>query len=324
MAAHMTEVSEFVLNSDQTSQHRCNTLWILWMTKRVQVIFLRQQAIFKQLLDLELRWRVVSECGADTPVFTPNCYHNDIVSLITIMEKYLKKERWIQWLRAQQGDQEDFNCFYHWVLAFGRESEAHTFYETTGNIKVLCADSFRWELRLKGRALILENMHHLADDNRRAEIEEQGMNALRDEHVRAIQRGGSRAPQMSQSRNQTFARPKYNRSGKQLHPTSECTYHSSVKCNKCSKQKQQIRQPNTGCAWQVVLADQTDSPPSAQAVSNVHMPGPTRPNRDRSRRPSPVLLSISRYLIIGSSSTLAYFVGIVQVPACAFKKFCIS
>ena len=57
---------------------------------------------------------------------------------------------------------------------------------------VLCAgatsDSFRRKLRLKGRALTLENIQELADDSRRAEKEEQDMNALRDEQVRAVGR----------------------------------------------------------------------------------------------------------------------------------------
>ena len=58
---------------------------------------------------------------------------------------------------------------------------------------VLCAgatsDSFRWEFRLKGRALTLENIQELADDSRRAEKEEQDMNALREEHIRAVGSG---------------------------------------------------------------------------------------------------------------------------------------
>ena len=106
------------------------------------------------------------ECGADTPVFTPIPNPNDLSSLISITEKYLKKKHplnscRVQWLRARQADGEDFDCFFRRVLALGKESEAHTFNETAGNIMVLCAgatsDSFRRELRLKGWALTLEN-----------------------------------------------------------------------------------------------------------------------------------------------------------------------
>ena len=99
---------------------------------------------------------------------------NNIASLIAITEKYLKKEhplnsRRAQWLRAHQGNDEDFDCFFRRVLA-------HTFDETARNIMVLCAgatsDSFLRELHLKGRALTLENIQELADDNRRAEKED--------------------------------------------------------------------------------------------------------------------------------------------------------
>ena len=118
----------------------------------------------------------------------------NLTSLVAITEKYLKKEhplnsRRAQWLRARQAEGEDFDCFFRRVLALGKESEAHTFDETAGNIMVLCAgatsDSFRRELRLKGRALTLENIQELADDSRRAEKEEQDMNALLGEHIRA-------------------------------------------------------------------------------------------------------------------------------------------
>ena len=88
------------------------------------------------------------------------------------------------------GEGEDFDCFFRRVLALGKESEAHTFDETAGNIMVLCAgatsDSLRRELRLKGRALALENIQELADDSRRAEKEEQDMNALRGEQIRVV------------------------------------------------------------------------------------------------------------------------------------------
>ena len=67
---------------------------------------------------------------------------------------------------------------------------------------ILCAgvtsDSFRRELPLKGRALTLKNIQELADDNRWAEKEEQDMNALREDHIRAVDKGSSRAPQNSQ------------------------------------------------------------------------------------------------------------------------------
>ena len=83
-----------------------------------------QQAIYKQLLDTELRRRVAPECGADTPVFAPNPNPNNLSSLISITEKYLKKEhllnsRCAQWLRAHQADGEDFDCFFRHVLALG-------------------------------------------------------------------------------------------------------------------------------------------------------------------------------------------------------------
>ena len=98
------------------------------------------------------------------------------------------------------------------------------------NIMVLCAgatsDSFRRELRLKGQSLTLENIQELADDSRRAEKEEQDMNALRDEHIRAVGKGGTR--QMSGKR-------PCNRCGKDNHSTSECTIPRSVKCSKCKK-----------------------------------------------------------------------------------------
>ena len=125
----------------------------------------RQQAFYKQLLDPELRRRVAPECGAYTPVFTPNPNPNNIASLIAITEKYLKKEHPLnschaQWLRARQGNSKDFDCFFRCVLTLCKESEAHTFDKTAGNIMVLCADatsdSFRRELHLKGRALTLK------------------------------------------------------------------------------------------------------------------------------------------------------------------------
>ena len=46
----------------------------------------RQQAIYKQLLDPELRRRVAPECGADTPVFTLDPNPNNIAALIDILE----------------------------------------------------------------------------------------------------------------------------------------------------------------------------------------------------------------------------------------------
>ena len=110
---------------------------------------------------------MASECGADTPVFTPNPNPNNIASLVTITKKYLKKEHPLnsiraQWLQAHQGEQEDFDCFFRRVLPLSKESEAHTFDETAGNIRVLCAramlDSFRRKLCLKGHALTLENI----------------------------------------------------------------------------------------------------------------------------------------------------------------------
>ena len=74
-----------------------------------------------------------------------------------------------------------------------------------GNIMVLCAgatsDSFRRELRLKGRALTLENIQELADDSRRAEKEEQDMNALRGEQIRAVGKAGARQRNSQNIRN---------------------------------------------------------------------------------------------------------------------------
>ena len=40
-----------------------------------------QQAIYKHLLDPELRHRFAHECGADTPVFTPDPNPNNIAAL---------------------------------------------------------------------------------------------------------------------------------------------------------------------------------------------------------------------------------------------------
>ena len=140
-----------------------------------------------------------------------------------------------------QGDSEDFDCFFRCVLALGKESEALTFDETAGNILLLCAratsDLFRCELRLKGRALTLENIQELADDNRKAEKEEQDMNALRDENIRVIGKGGARPrnSQPSRNPNQTAEKTPCNRCGKSNHQTSECTFPRSVKCVKCGK-----------------------------------------------------------------------------------------
>ena len=120
-------------------------------------------------------------------------------------------------------------------------SHFHTFDETAGNIMVLCAgatsDSFRQELRLKGRALTLENIQELADDSRRAEKEEQDMNSLREEHIRAVGRGGARPrnTQRSLNQGQTAGKRPCNRCEKSNHTTSECTFPRSVKCSKCEK-----------------------------------------------------------------------------------------
>ena len=199
-----------IQNEDDAAQHRDKTVWVRselrpdtlsidatfiefreWLTtfksyfhgSNLQNDHISgQQAIYyKQLLDTELRRRGAPECGADKPVFTPNPNPNNVASHITITEKYLKKEhplnsRHAQWLCARQADGEDFDCFFRCVLALGKESEAHTFDETAGNIMVLCtgatSDSFRRELHLKGRALTLENIQELADDSRWAEKEE--------------------------------------------------------------------------------------------------------------------------------------------------------
>ena len=150
---------------------------------------------------------------------------------------------------------EDFDRFFRRVLALGKESEAHTFDETAGNIMVLCAgatsDSFRRELRLKGRALTLENIQELADDSRRAEKEEQDMNALRDEHVRAVGKGGARQKNSQNGRNrgQTSGKRPCNRCGKDNHTTSECTIPRSVKCSKCEKLGLSRRQTVAASSW---------------------------------------------------------------------------
>ena len=238
------------------------------------------------------------ECGADTQVFTPNPNPNDLSSLVSITEKYLKKEhrlnsRRAQWLRARQADGEDFDCFFRRVLALGKESEAHTFDETAGNIMVFCAgatsDSFRPELRLKGRALTLENIQELADDSRRAEKEEQDMNALRDEHVRVVGKGGARQrySQNNRNRGQTSGKRPCNRCGKDNHTTSECKIPRSVKCSKCEKlghigpaccggkpwqPAAGGKQASQGRARQVGTSEQEDAAPiegeAAQAVSH--------------------------------------------------------
>ena len=220
-----------------------------------------QQAIYKQLLDTELRRRVAPECGADTQVFTPSPNPNNLTSLVAITEKYLKKEhplnsRRAQWLRARQAEGEDFDCFFRRVLALGKESEAHTFDETAGNIMVLCAgatsDSFRRELRLKGRALTLENIQELADDSRRAEKEEQDMNALRGEHIRAVgkQPARQRTQHNFRNRGQTSGKRPCDRCGKDNHKTSECTILRSVKCSKCDKLGHIGPACRGGKAWQ--------------------------------------------------------------------------
>ena len=63
------------------------------------------------------------------------------------------------------------------------------------------------------------------------------MNALRDEHIRAIGRGGARPriSQTSQNPGQTAEKRPCNRCGKNNHTTSECTFPRSVKCSKCEK-----------------------------------------------------------------------------------------
>ena len=86
-------------------------------------------------------------------------------------------------------------------------------------------------------ALTLENIQELADDSRRAEKEEQDMNALRDEHVRVVGKGGVRQRNLQNNRNrgQTSGKRPCNRCGKDNHTTSECTISRSVKCSKCDK-----------------------------------------------------------------------------------------
>ena len=46
-----------------------------------------KQAIYKQFLDPELRQCVTPECGADTPVFTPDPNPNNIAALVAVTEK---------------------------------------------------------------------------------------------------------------------------------------------------------------------------------------------------------------------------------------------
>ena len=63
------------------------------------------------------------------------------------------------------------------------------------------------------------------------------MNSLREEHVRAIGRGGAqpRNSQTSRISGQTAEKRPCNRCGKSNHQTSECTFPRSVKCVKCCK-----------------------------------------------------------------------------------------
>ena len=175
---------------------------------------------------------------------------------------------------------------------------------------VLCtgatSDSFRRELRLKGRALTLENIQELADDNRRAENEEQDMNALRDEHVRAIGKGGAlpRNSQMSRNSSQTAEKRPCNRCSKSNHQTSECIFSRSVKCVKCGKLghigpacrggkppgQVNSRPANQGRARQVAPTEQDDATPAgaqeaAQTVSAARKADATQ--CDGKRSPSP-------------------------------------
>ena len=63
------------------------------------------------------------------------------------------------------------------------------------------------------------------------------MNALRDEHVRAVGKGGARQRNLQTNRNrgQTSGKRPCNRCGKDNYTTSECTIPRSVKCSKCEK-----------------------------------------------------------------------------------------
>ena len=166
---------------------------------------------------------------------------------------------------------------------------------------VLCAGATSDSFRLKGRALTLENIQELADDSRRAEKEEQDMNALRDEQVRAVGKGGARPKnsQTTSNRGQTSGKRPCNRCGKDNHSTSECTIPRSVKCNKCEKlghigpacrggkpwqPAPTGKQATQGCARQVCPSETDDTLPtgseSAQAVScqannGRHTPSPT-------------------------------------------------
>ena len=121
---------------------------------------------------------------------------------------------------------------------------------------VLCAgatsDSFRRELRLKGRALTLENIQELADDSRRAEKEEIDMNALRSEHIRAVgkQPFRQRTQQNFKNRGQTSGKRPCDRCGKDNHKTSECTISRSIKCSKCDKLGHRASACRGGKAWQ--------------------------------------------------------------------------
>ena len=192
---------------------------------------------------------------------------------MAITEKYLKKEhplnsRRAQWLRARQAEGEDFDCFFRRVLALG-----HTFDETAGNIMVLCAgatsDSFRRELRLKGRALTLENIQELTDDSRRAEKEEQDMNALRGEQIRAVGKpqARQRTQQNSRNRGQTSGRRPCNRCGKDNHTTLECTISRSVKCSKYDKLGHIGPACRGGKPWQPA----SNGKPATQSLSLIHI-----------------------------------------------------
>ena len=168
---------------------------------------------------------------------------------------------------------------------------------------VLCAgatsDSFRQELRLKGRALTLENIQELADDSRRVEKEEQDMNALREEHIRAIGRGGARPRNTQTSRNQgqTAEKRPCNRCGKNNHTTSECKCkklgHIGPACRggKPWQAAASGKPANQDRARQVAPTEADDATPaganeSVQAVSAVRQADATQAEGKRSPSPA--------------------------------------
>ena len=161
---------------------------------------------------------------------------------------------------------------------------------------VLCAgstsDSFRQELHLKGRALTLENIQELANDNRRAEDEEQDMNALRDEHIRAIGRGGARKrnPQMSRNPSQTAGKRPCNRCSKNNHTTLACKFPQSMKCSKCEKLGHIGPACHGGKPWQATTPGKTANQGRARQVAPTELDDATPVSANETVQTAPHLL----------------------------------